>query len=202
MSEPELQISPESTSPADIYAWMSDQARAVTVTHNDTYDRVTCSWNISSGQRMKATGDSFAEATQRAFVLDTNPCNLRRAAYEPTVTVSAYSTGNRNGLYGWSGEFVFEARISKDIEIFELPALPKGWTWGGYAHIRQKSKRSPAYGVLKHYEIDDLFATKSSFSFEVLTSHTQWSEGDSGEILDVLERALGEFERSVHAFEE
>jgi hypothetical protein len=183
---------------AKLYNWLINPERNVLAdihtSKNGSVQFHIVSWNTDSG-RIEARGDSLDAAIRKAYEIDQNPNpeERRRLTYTPTANIyqSAWSTGCRNGKWGWYGYFKIEAELDAEKIEFEVPKLPKGWKYNEFGSNIRRAKHNKRVAYIDQYG-KELWR----FRFEVLAETKEiWNDSEQA-VFNVLCKSLGEVERA------
>lgn len=181
-----------------LYNWLINPERNVLVNtgtaRNHSVDCYIVSWNTDSG-RIEARGDSLDVTIRKAYDIDQNPNpeERRRLTYTPTANIyqSAWSTGCRNGKWGWYGYVKIETELDAEEIEFELPKLPKGWKYNEFGSNIRRAKHNKRVAY-----IDQCGNALWRFGFEVVADTKEiWNYSERA-VFNAMCKSLGEVERA------
>jgi len=179
---------------AKLYGWLTNPENEVVPSYDSSKEKYVVEWHTDHG-RISACAETLDGAIRKAYEIakNPNPEERRRLAYMPTANTSntAWSTGNRNGKWGWYGYVKIQTELDAEEIDFTPPKLPKGWKFNefGSSIRRAKCNKRMAY-------LDQCGHSQWRFGFEVVADTKEiWMDGDRA-IFNALCESVGEVERA------
>jgi hypothetical protein len=104
--------------------------------------------------------------------------------------IKAWTTGLKNGRYGWRGHVPVTGKAIPKKYEFRLPELPIGWQWEWMTDSHERRNPNRVTGFLRR---------GVEFHFEVSCTPEIWNEGThTQDPLRIIENAVVTFVNNVH----
>lgn len=184
---------------AKLYKWLVDPSRDVLVGLNSDSTQYEISWSTSHGP-IKVYADTLDAAIKKAYEIDQNPNPeaRRRLAHLPTTNRanSVWSTGNRNGRWGWYGFINVGCQLDAEQIDFEVPKLPKGWSYDEFGSNIRRGRYNKRVAYL-----EQCGRNQWRFRFEVFADSKEIWNDKSDPVFAAMMKPIVEVERAHFVIE-